>query len=296
MKFFRQPLVLFLLSGAALFVLHGTLAGNASDPQTKIRVDRDNLLGFVQYRARRFDAQWSQAYLDGLSSDELEKLIGDYVREEALHREALALQLDRGDYIIKQRLIQKIEYIAEGLGNAVAEIGEAELAEYYAEHQQSYRREAQITFTHVFLDARSRGAAKAQRAAEQQLASLRATAVPFHEAGRYGDRFIYHTNYVERSREFIASHFGEQFASAVFQTATETGDWQGPYASEYGYHLVLVSQREDAQLPALSEVRDMVHADLARQKQRQLVDVAIAEIIAGYQVIRTGELQSASED
>ncbi len=75
-----------------------------------IDVDREALLTFVQYRSRAFQPQAAATRLDGMSEEEVERLVRDYVREEALHREALALGMDKNDYVIKRRMIQSIEF------------------------------------------------------------------------------------------------------------------------------------------------------------------------------------------
>ena len=49
-----------------------------------------------------------------MPEDELDRLIADYVREEALHREAKALGMDQNDYIIKRRMIHSTEFITDG--------------------------------------------------------------------------------------------------------------------------------------------------------------------------------------
>jgi hypothetical protein len=47
------------------------------------------------------------------TKEDIDELVEDYVREEVLYREALATGLDEGDSIIRQRLRQKMEWLAE---------------------------------------------------------------------------------------------------------------------------------------------------------------------------------------
>ena len=111
----RDPLLHFLAAGLLIFGLFDVLSPDEADQRDDlILVDRAALLTFVQYRMRAFEPELAAARLDGLSDLERERLIADYVREEALHREALALGMDSGDYIIKRRLIQKVEFLAQG--------------------------------------------------------------------------------------------------------------------------------------------------------------------------------------
>ena len=43
-----------------------------------------------------------------------QQLVDDYIRDEVLFREALALNLDNNDQLIRRRLIQKMEYLSQG--------------------------------------------------------------------------------------------------------------------------------------------------------------------------------------
>jgi parvulin-like peptidyl-prolyl isomerase len=45
-----------------------------------------------------------------------------------------------------------------------------------------------------------------------------------------------------------------------------TGAWQGPVASSYGLHLVLVNARTEPGPPLLSEVREVVVRDWMREQ------------------------------
>ena len=60
---------------------------------------------------RAFEPGGAAAYLDGLQEGELERLIDDYAREEALYRQAVAFGVDDNDYVIKRRMIQSVEFI-----------------------------------------------------------------------------------------------------------------------------------------------------------------------------------------
>lgn len=44
---------------------------------------------------------------------ELQSLVNHWMREEIFYREALRLGLDRGDTIVRRRLVQKLEFLAQ---------------------------------------------------------------------------------------------------------------------------------------------------------------------------------------
>ena len=286
----RQPLLHFLLIGLGMFVLFELVAGDRFEGDGRvIVVDREALLTFVQFRAKAFQPGAAAARLDALSEAELQRLIADYVREEALHREALALGMDANDYIIKRRLIQKVEFITNSFVDETVELSDADIESHYTQNSRDYYVEPFVTFTHVFFDGSRRPQPELQDLAGGKLAELNERSTPFSESGRHGDRFLYHTNYVERTPEFVASHFGAEMAQQIFSLEPGTETWHGPYRSPYGLHLVLLSKRTEGRTPELAEVRERVADDARRVVVRERNEAAIQSIVDAYEVRLTFE-------
>ncbi len=251
-KILKEPLLHFLLIGLGLFVLFEIVAGDADEYDSRvIEVDRDRLLTFVQFRTRAFEPSAAAERLDGMSPEELELLIEDYVREEALHREALALGMDKNDYVIKRRMVQSIEFITNGFVTAAVDVADADIEEFYAANREDYFVPPFVTFAHVFISAEDREAEVVADRADALLAELNATQAPFSHAPRYGDRFPYFVNYVERSPELVASHFGAGMAEALFSLQPSETTWQGPFESAYGVHLVMLVRKAEGRYPEL---------------------------------------------
>jgi hypothetical protein len=291
-KLLREPLLHFLTAGLGLFLLYGGVSSQpGSDDPKIIEVNRDNLLTFVQYRSRSFEPALASARLDSLQGPELQTLIGDYVREEALYREALALGLDRNDYIIKRRLVQSIEFVTTGFATAGIELSEAEIAAHYEARRGDYYIEPFVTFTHVFFSSERRGQDAALAAARAKLAELNAGPTGFADAPKHGDRFLYAQNYVERDPGFVASHFGQPLADAVFALTPEETRWRGPFESAYGYHLILLVQKQGGRYPAFQEVAESVRADAQRAAADAQKARAIQAIVDTYQVRRNLEIR-----
>ena len=59
-------------------------------------------------------AQWERQP----TLEELSGLVENRVREEILYREALAMRLDKDDDIVKRRMVQKMQFLAEDVANA----------------------------------------------------------------------------------------------------------------------------------------------------------------------------------
>jgi hypothetical protein len=279
-KILRDPLVHFLLGGLLLFIVLDALgpADNIEGSRTVI-VDERSLLNFVQYRTRNFDEETARRRVEGLSTRERDALVADFVREEALHREAIALGLDREDYIIKRRLVQKVEYIARGIADSATPPDQPAIAAFYADNKQDYEIAPSVTFTHVYFP----DGANAGDTARTKLKDLNDANVPFTQASQHGSLFAYHLNYVDRTPDFIASHFGQPMAEALLAMTPDDHTWQGPLQSDHGYHLVMMTSNKPARVPELAEIQSQILRDLNQQRATETTETAIKAIVDAYE-------------
>ncbi len=285
----RDPLTHFLAAGAALFAVASALAP-AGESERTILVDRAGLLAHIQYRSKAFEPGAAEALLGGLTGEARDSLIDDYVREEALDREAIALGLDAGDYVIRQRRVQKAEFLAEAAVQT-GEPGAEDVAAYYAANAARYAASPAATFTHVFVAAKERSQEEARLIAGALLDQLKREGAGFDDAPRYGERFLFHKNYVDRTEDYIRSQIGPLASAAVFDPAGLLNAWGGPYASEYGEHLIFVTARAPARLAPLAEIEDIVRADLNEERRQQAIDAAIDAIVKRYRVVEGADVR-----
>ena len=172
-RLLKEPLLHFLAAGVGLFVLFGVINRDEPDDDPNVVVvDHDALLTFVQYRIKAFNPEIAEKKLQGLSDEELARLVDDYVREEVLHREALALGLDEDDYVIRRRLVQKLEFITEGFAEATVTPDDAALQRYFEANKADYYVEPYVTFTHVFFETEDKPRDEARARAEAKLLEL----------------------------------------------------------------------------------------------------------------------------
>lgn len=281
-RFLKDPLTHFLTAGAVIF-----LVGSATKPPPAqdgtIIVDRAALLDFIQYRSKAFEATAAASMLDGFSEDDRAALIRDYVREEAMVREAEGLGLSANDYVIRQRMVQKVEFLAEA-STPIREPTDAEISAFYDENKSRYVSPPTVTLTHVFVSTQKDTRDGALAKATSLLQRLRSEGAGFNDAIGFGDRFLFHRNYVDRTADYVLSQLGDEVAKAALDVSTPLGEWRGPYLSQYGYHLIFVTARTSERTPGLDEVRDLVKSDLAEELRQQAIDDSIERIVAKYKV------------
>jgi hypothetical protein len=217
------------------------------------------------------------------TDDELKGLIRDRVLEEAYVREALALGLEKDDLIVRRRLRQKMEFIADGLA-APAEPSEAQLQAYLTANASTFATEPRLTFRQVYLDPQRHGANLA-RDAQRLLASLNQGRARAGWA-QLGDPIPLPREVVDASARDVANQFGEKFAAALREVPL--GEWQGPLESGYGVHLVALSERTGNGTPALDEVRDAVRRACKGDRQREASERYAQALLRKYEVIIEG--------
>ena len=154
-RLLREPLVHFLAAGALLFGLYSWHGREAASPR-RVVIDRSALLQFMQSRGSADPTRVDQQF-DGLSEAQRARLVDDYLREEVLYREARALGLEKGDSVLRQRLVQKMKFLLEDSSDA--QPSDSTLQQYLQTNRKLYAVEPAWTFTHVFIDPAERGEA-----------------------------------------------------------------------------------------------------------------------------------------
>jgi hypothetical protein len=264
-RLLREPMVHFLSIGALLFAMYAVVAGREQDPDT-IVVGQ----GQVDMMSAVFERTWQRAP----TVDELKTMIDGYVRDEILYREGVAMGLDRGDQLIRRRVRQKVEFFAESI-NGVPEPVDVQLQAYLDAHAARYAVPARVSFLQVYLGTET-GADLPQLLVQLNRVGDSDAALELGRATQLEGR-------LELAQETdIARLFGGRFAEAV--VTMEPGRWSGPIASEYGLHLVRVSQHVDARAPALAEVREIVKRDWLRDQFAEANERYYADLHAKYPV------------
>ena len=285
-RLLHEPLIHFVVAGAILYGAYATVVEDAGTPESEatIIVDRRALLTFLQYRANAFEPDTFGAVLDTMSDEELQELIDAYIDEEVLFREAQSLGLNSNDYIIRQRMVQKMSFLMSDIADRGAVGSDDELAAWFASNIEAYAIQPWTTFTHVFFDADRRGAAGAIEAAQAALTELNESETGFNDAPGYGDRFPFLRNYVERTYEYVASHFGYDFAEQLSALDESSAEWQGPLESSLGQHVVLITTQTPRAYPDLEAVRADVERDFNAERTRSALGEMTQAVRDRYQI------------
>ena len=268
-RLLREPLFHFLLLGAVIFALDGLRNRAAGPGEDEILVSS----GRVENLAALFAKTWQRPPTEA----ELRGLVDDFILEEALYREGVALGVDQNDTIIRRRVRQKMEFVVDDIIEQ-AEPTEADLQQWLREHPESYTRPERYRFRHLFLNPERRGTDLTADAARIliELRDLPEDSDP----RRLGDPSLIEHAFADESARAIASTFGENFVDSL--ATLPIGEWSGPVESAYGAHLVRVDGRTEGQLQPFDAVREAVRRDWAAAKREEAVERFREGILARY--------------
>jgi peptidyl-prolyl cis-trans isomerase C len=262
-RLLREPLVHFLLLGAVIFGFYYWASRGSSgvEPSHEIQLTLDDLTQLDLY----FESQWRRPP----TPEELDRLVENKVQQEVLYREALAMGLDKDDTIVKRRMAQKMEFLAEDVA-AAREPTSDELRAWFGKNGDKFALPSRVSFRHFYFSPDRRGA-RAHDDAVATLARLAGQPEDAKLAAASTDPFMFRDYYGDRTSEEIAKEFGPKFALAVEKLAP--GSWRGPIESGYGWHLVFIDNVVPGRVPAFEEVEpDVKTAWLGEQKERARED------------------------
>ena len=211
-------------------------------------------------------------------------MVQDKVREEVLYREGIAMGLDKDDTIVRRRMAQKMEFLAEDVA-AAHEPTSSELKSWFDKNSERFALPSRYSFRHLYFSPDKRGK-NAQQDAARALAKVAGQPEDSRLIASIADQFMFQDYYRERTPEALAKDFGPLFAVAVEKLPR--GTWQGPIQSGYGWHLVYVDAVTPGRIPAFEEIESDVKAAWLGNQKEQAWKKAYAEMRAKYTVLLPG--------
>ena len=198
----REPLLHFVLLGAALFAIDAVVSGRADDPRViniDAAVDAEAIKVFQDARGRAPD------------TDELYALRRVWLDNEVLYREGLGLQMDKGDKAIRDRVIFKaLSTINAGLKLPPAD--EATLRAWFEKNRAKYDEPLRLDFSEAIVPE-----------ASPTEASARALAATLNANGG-GDANAGLRVFKDRPQANVVQSYGADFSRALEQAPA--GEWR----------------------------------------------------------------------
>ncbi|BFT32166.1 peptidylprolyl isomerase [Alteromonas sp. D210916BOD_24] len=210
------------------------------------------------------------------SNEALQLLINDYVNEEIAYREAMALELEKDDTVVRRRLRQKLLFIAEGTESIDAP-DQQTLHDWYLQHQSRFAAKETRTFTQKLFH-KSPSSDKAWTEALQALDYLTT-----HPASSLVTEATLLPDTMRMATQEQASQiFGNTLAQVIFRAPK--GSWQGPFESPFGVHLLFIEEIQDAYVPEFEKVAGQVESDWYYRQRLTRQQTYFEELRKGYRI------------
>ncbi len=269
-KILKEPLFHFLLIGAFLFLLFDVV--NTSETDSKdIIIDQSD----IEQLVNTWEMQWKRKP----TIEELSNLLQSNIKQEVFYLEALNMNLDHNDEIIKRRLSQKMEFLSNDLAS-MTKPSDTELKEYFDEHEEKYLTPYVYSFYQIPFTLDSSGKDYFKKAESVLKNNQDAT---FEVMKAKADRFIFPNEYVNTTSDRLAKQLGSDFSNALETVATNV--WVGPMDSGFGTHLVFITTKEVPKKPEFESVRNEIERDFAYDKEKQVNQAVYDQMKKGYRIV-----------
>jgi hypothetical protein len=241
----REPLLHFVILGGVLFAADHFLVARSDDPRVIVvdaEVDAHARQVFKKARGHEPDAE------------ELYALRRVWLDNEVLYREGLALELDKGDDAIRDRVIFKQLSVIDA-STKLPPYDDTVLRAWFEQNRAKYDEPARYDFQEAIL------------AGDKSESAVRAFASALN-AGAPGDVKADLRVFKHRPRENLVQSYGADFATAL--DAVPVGEWHALETSDgwRSMRLEAITKPEPADFEALRGVilHDWTDATLSEQR------------------------------
>jgi hypothetical protein len=213
-QWLREPLLHFVILGGVLFGADHYLIGKTDDPRTIVvgaDVDKEARQVFKASRSREPNAQ------------ELDALRRVWLDNEVLYREGLALQVDKGDSAIRERVIFKALSVVDA-NTRLPPVDDKVLRQWFESHRAKYDDPARYDFQEAVL------------AGDNSEAGIRAFVAALN-AGTPGDANAGLRVFKARPQANLVQSYGPEFAQALAQSPAN--EWRAQQSRD-GWHAIRV--------------------------------------------------------
>ncbi len=261
-SFLREPLVHFLLFGALIFGAHAAVAPSVSKDRI-IEVTPEVRQSIIEVFKSKHEGREP-------GRDELAPLLDLWILNEITYREALAMGLDKGDEMIRERIMQKMRLLIFG-NLKVNDPTDAELRQWFEARRLRYDIADQISFFEVPFTG-----PEAETEAKEVLQQIETGSEPEDV------RMRAHV-FAKRPRHTLEAAFSKSFVDGL--TALPTGKWT-TLQSPAGWHIVRVDAVIAGRKVDLREIATQVVADWKDERGRVLGTAAVRDLGKSYVIRR----------
>lgn len=220
---------------------------------------------------------WKLTWKREPTEEELTGLVSGAIRQEILYREALKMNLDHEDEVVKRRLAQKMDFLSNDISALVNEPSDEALKSYFRENAEKYMLPARYTFQHIVFTSDNHASPNVE--AERALSLIRGGQIdPLQLRGRLS----LPDEYTDISATRLNNELGSDMASKLQDLPVR--EWSGPVQSGFGWHLVKIEEKKEPALPGFEQVRAALKRDYAYDKEKESQQRIYEQLRKGYDI------------
>lgn len=257
-KWLREPLLHFVVLGGLLFAADYAMVGNADDAHTIViteEIDNESEDIFEAARGRE------------PNKEEMTALQRVWLDNEILYREGLAMQLDKGDDAIRERVIFKaLSVIDTNLKPPQAD--EAALRAWFEQHREKYDEPPRFDFQEAVL------------AGDNSESAVREFVERLNN-GTPGDAEAGLRVFKGRPRANLEQTYGAEFAKALENAPA--GEWRA-LPTNQGWRAMRLDAAASPKPAVFEAYRGVVQQDWTDAKMAEMRTAAVRELGKKYQV------------
>lgn len=205
---------------------------------------------------------------------------GQFPNDDA-YRSALLQQgftEERFEKELRRQLVIE-ELITSQVLDGIA-LEEAELREFYEEHPEYFRRPEQVAARHIIISTRDSADAADRSARRRELEDIRRRIVAGEDFGDMARQYSQDGSAPDGGRlgTFGRGQMVPEFEEAAF--ALEVGELSDIVETQFGYHLVQVTERTPERVIAFADARDDIEEFLLEDTRNQATQTYVMELRA----------------
>ena len=250
LKILKDPFSHFIIIGILLFVSYQIITPEEQQLDNQITISENEVGNII--------VNWKKRWNSAPTTAQLNNLIEQQVREEIFYREALMLNLQQGDTVIRRRLADKMAFIVNDIV-VPTQATDKQLQDFMQKYPDKFLIAERISFKHYYFNSDLHSDKEMQAAlliGKQQLIN----GLPLKS-----DDFAGKSEFNLLPEHQIARLFGRDFPQKLASLSVD--EWSEPIQSGYGQHLVKISQRSEGIIAELDDIRDYVLQEWRAQQQ-----------------------------
>lgn len=127
---------------------------------------------------------------------------------------------------------------------------QSQLQTYLTENADNFKPDPSISFKHIYFSMEGRKLAHKTLSIKENPAMKK----------NFGSSLkVIPSSFNQLPKRQIASYFGNNFTDILYQLTTS--EWLGPIPSGYGWHLVYLSEKIEANIPPLNQIWEKVERE-----------------------------------